>query len=458
MKTKFIFIALALLVAVGTAQGYIPTIEADTIFKGFDSGIVSGIVFANDGKSVIIIHDGQPVEIDVETRKIVREFEKVPNATSSATKLEYINLNKYLITTIKASELNGNKYFDGTIVWDYNTGKIVKTLQKMYFITNGEHNYIWNGVDGFLYDYDLSNFRKVDSIKLKSFNSYPEKTTWQHPVILPNTNKILFNVYLDRPDNYGGREFQGIQLYVVDFKTQEYKNIKFPDGKQQVYALIFKIATTETGKYYIIEKKQCQFMIYDSNLNFLYEIKYEDWPNLAGLEVAYAPMFINSFNDDHLIFEVNLNSNYYTDFKTICLNISEKKIYKYLALTGIHFDWEDNCFAKYDRLTNKLSLVNKSGLVGLFDAEITPVQEPRKTLSLEITYRNNQIEYFSDKTFLGETQILNLAGKVVCNLGVLEYTIGKNAIHSDLPLPNGIYIFLVKAESGNTSYKFMISR
>lgn len=459
MKTKLIFIAMALILAVGSASAYIPTIEADTIFKGFDSGTVTGIVFANEGKSVIVMHNAQPVEIDIETHKIVREFEAVPNATSLGSEMTYIKSKKYLTATIKASNLDGNLYFDGTIVWNYSNGKIIRYMQREYVISNDEHTYVWNKSEEIVYEYDQTNFTKIDSMKLKQMIKW-YLNTWQHPAIIPNTRKILFNIYLDRPDNYGNRTFEGTALYTIDFNTKEFTNIKNPNNIEVLGFMISKINFTENGKYLLIEKKieinQCQFMIYDSNLNFLYEIKYEDWPNLAGLEVAYAPMFINSFDDDYLIFGVNSDINDYTACKTICLNIAEQKVYKHLALTGINYDWDDNCFGKYDKLTNKLSLVNERGVVGLFDDEITPVKETSKPPSLEIKYRNNQLEFYSDKSFAGQTQIYDLAGKLVFDLGSQEFVNGKNIIPVEQTLSVGIYFLSIENGTEHVSGKFLV--
>ncbi|MEI6089243.1 MAG: T9SS type A sorting domain-containing protein [bacterium] len=447
MKAKFIFIAMASILSVGTVSAYIPTIEADTIFRGFASGTVSGIVFTNEGNNVIIMHDGQPVEIDVETRKILREFEAVPNPQAANPDMIIIKSFDYLIATIKSLEIDGKKDFVGSVIWDYNSGKIIKTMRTTYFIKNNGLTYMWNGYQGwnagknYIFKYDFTNFQNIDTMSLGVMYQLGGKVSLHIPAIVPYTDKILFSVDVLRDNNYGTYYSIGEYLYLLDFATKESKILKFTNTAPFSEKPFSKILVTETGKYYIAQVGDC--IIYDCNFNFLYEINPTDIKDLIGVEKVLEITPITSYFDDYLIINVRLSSQNIL----VCYNIAEKKIYKYLGFVGTGI---------YDRETNRLALVNKNGVVAIFDDEITPIKEIPKPPSLEIKYSNNQLEFYSDKSFAGLTQIFNLAGKLVLNLGSQEFINGKNIIPVEQSLSVGVYFFSIENGTEHVSGKFIV--
>jgi hypothetical protein len=90
MRTKYVLLLAAFIATVcATAvRAEIPIIQADTVFQGFPGGgSVSGIVFGPTGETVIVMHDSQPVEINIKTKQVVREFEKLQDSTNEGSGL-----------------------------------------------------------------------------------------------------------------------------------------------------------------------------------------------------------------------------------------------------------------------------------------------------------------------------------------------------------------------------------
>lgn len=443
MKAKFIFIVLALLSAVGTAKAYIPTIEADTIFKGFNSGPVSGIVFANEGRSVIVMHYNQPVEIDLETHQIVKEFEAVPNAKSSGTEMKFIKNFNYLIIEISSSLIDGKKDFVGSVIWDYNTGKIIKTMENNYFISNDEHTYMWAKSNGYIYEYDFAYFLTRDQLLLGVHN-LAAGATWLCNVIVPDSRKILFSVHAFRPDDYGGTISLGSLLELVDFGLKKVVNIPFTKETTITESSVEKILVNEIGKYYaILIGDKCFF--YDANLSFLYYLSIADLQSMLGFDKIDDLSAITTYLDNYLILNINIQNQYLT----ACYNIEEKKVYKYLGFNGI---------GTYCKETQKLALVNSKGVVAIFDDEITSVKESDKSSNPDITYSNNQLEVNSDNCFIGEAQIYDMEGKLVSVIGTKQFIIGKNIIQVEQILPSGIYILSITTDKEQISKKFIVDR
>lgn len=442
MKAKFIFIALALFFAVGTAQAYIPTIEADTIFKGFSSGVVSRLVFANEGKSVIVMRDGTPVEIDIETHQILREFEAVPNATSAAARMYFDKRCNYLTVEISSSLIDGKTNFTGTVVWDYATSKIIKTLKATYFFSNDEHTYMWNKSDGNIYEYDPDSFRKLDSSGFKIDYGWQCATTWQNPVNIPNTDQIVYDIYLDRADNYGGREFHGTLIYVIDFKTNQFREI-YPKTNTTIGSKISSIKTTATGKYSIVDRDACHYIFLDCNLNYLYEIKSDGWKESNGLIEGNNPFLNTTFGDDYALFNITTTQGR----KIACLNIAEKKVYKYLGFIGT---------AIYDRETKKLAVVNSKGVIALFDDEMTPVQETPKLTKNTIYYKEGTLVYETSESGKMDIVIVDYLGNTIWSQSEVYMNSGENRLPITTRLSNGVYFCIVKSLSGTQTYKFMV--
>ncbi len=101
-------------------------------------------------------------------------------------------------------------------------------------------------------------------------------------------------------------------------------------------------------------------------------------------------------------------------------------------------------------------LCNQSGVVALLNKNIVPVKEGLVTNESYLKFNNNQLEYYSDKSFIGESMIFDTTGKLVVNLGTQSFVIDKNIIQINQSLAIGVYILSLKSGTEQFSYKFIV--
>jgi hypothetical protein len=258
--TAVIIAALFLPSAGANAQPNVPIVQADTIFAGFGGGSVSGIVFGPTGETVILMHDAQPVEIDIKTKQVLREFEKVPNRTGGGGDMFTVRDKGKLFAVVRSSELYGIKDFAGEIVWDLESGKILETINGIKLLAeNDKDKYYFYGTNGTIKEYlgkfDIKTSKMVDSIYLPKTTEGAMYAQWGAIGIIPNTNKVL--LALNRYNEYtqGQKEYILAELYFLDFDTKKYTKIPIPYESGQKSSEITSITVSKTGTNNIITIK-----------------------------------------------------------------------------------------------------------------------------------------------------------------------------------------------------------
>jgi hypothetical protein len=432
----------------------IPIVQADTIYQGFGGGSVSGIVFGPTGETVILMHDAQPVEINIKTKQIVREFEKVPNNIGSGNSLIFIKDKNHFTAYVTSSELFGMKDFGGNVIWDYITGKIIKALQDVYLITDGIKYYSRCYSDNYTKEYiglyDLNTYKYIDSIYLPKTTDGAMYAQWGAIGIIPNSNKVLIGANRYNEFTQGQKEYLLSEIYLLDFDTKKFTKINIPYESGQKSSEIYQIKVSESGKYCIAEidlpSAGTEFFFYDQNLNYLYKLTKQDFINMTDILSVSINTIITTIEDDYLVFSIS--NDYLKRNRMAFYDIPNRIITKYLGFIGN---------GVYDKYCKKIGLyATILGLTGVFDLYTLPVKDISKIISPELVYSNNQLTYYSEKAFIGEPQIYDTTGKLILTLGTQPFVIGKNVININIPLNVGFYLLTIKDGTNQISYKFIV--
>jgi len=459
MRTKYVLLLAALLAIACAlpARTEIPIVQADTVFQGFGGGSVSGIVFGPAGETVIVMHDAQPVEININTKKIVREFEKVPNALNTGTGLFIIQEKGWICCNIQSSEFNGIKGFYGLVIWDYNTGQIINSKQPA-ITSNGKQFYtqIRNNDlhKQYFCRYDINNLSVIDSVEFDQGWFQGNQTRFSLGFgIVPNSNKVIIGVN----NKYPNGKSQRSSLYVLDFKTKQYISVEIPFEQGQDSSEIIEIKTSATGKYFVVSINlpfdQTAYLFYDKDFKFIFKesIKHLnslfDDPN-TDID-GWIPYFIN---DDYLISNVkawsvsNHNYLFYSDF----FDIGEKSTKKRLLL-----DWASEIVVR----DNAIAILFSSGKIALLNLEALQVEQNNiKPIEKSAEFQNGVLTINSEIAEKADINIIDYKGNIIYSIKGIFLTTGKNSVAIDFPLSNGIYFAIVKTLQGDYSYKFIVSR
>ncbi len=103
-----------------------------------------------------------------------------------------------------------------------------------------------------------------------------------------------------------------------------------------------------------------------------------------------------------------------------------------------------------------LLLCNQLGVIGYLNKNIVSVKDFSLSNDIFLIYNNNQLEYYSNESFTGESFIYDTTGKQVLNLGSQTFVIGRNTIQINQPLPIGVYLLTIKNDTNQFSYKFIV--
>jgi hypothetical protein len=103
-----------------------------------------------------------------------------------------------------------------------------------------------------------------------------------------------------------------------------------------------------------------------------------------------------------------------------------------------------------------LLLCNQRGALAYLNKFIVPVVDNKIPNENYITFSNNQLEYYSDKAFAGESMIYDTTGKLIVNIGTQPFISGKNIIRINKILPTGVYILTIKSSTEQISKKFIV--
>jgi hypothetical protein len=459
MRERLIKTAAILIAILGFAtvqmRAEIPIVQADTVFQGFGGGSVSGIVFGPTGETVIVIHNAQPIEINIKTKQIVREFEKVPNSPGSQP-LSFIDrARNYLGGTFYSTDYFGEPQISGGIIWDINTGKIIKKLPHITLLSDGikYYSYIIKNNKEYVGLFDINQFKFIDSVEFDQYwyNGEPGRTSAGFGII-PNSNKVLIGT--NGPNYHRGRS----KLYVLDFDTKQYTEIPIPFEPEQDSSEITSIKVSETGKYFVVtldylKNDQTGYFFYDKDFKFVYKetLKHltEIWNDPDKFVSYWVPTFIH---DDYLI----AGADYY--------NPIQKKHYQYTdyydiakALAIKRIDFYPSANINY--FNDKVGISNRLGSTILL-SEIALRVDENKISYLEKTaeYLNGNLTFNSEIAEKANIEIIDYKGNILYSKKEIYLTTGKNSFAIDFPMSYGIYFAIVKTTHCDFSYKFIVSR
>ena len=201
--------------------------------------------------------------------------------------------------------------------------------------------------------------------------------------------------------------------------------------------------------------KQIAFLHYGQSLEDVYiyiynlETKEKKYIRLDELSALFGIKFygigIPSFVDNNTIpFEISdLSDNHHYQ---ITWNITDNKIINYINLIyNQSIDLKDST----------VLVCNYFGVIGYLNKNKVPVKE-NKIETDYLSYRNNQLEYNSDKSFLGQMIIYDTTGKMILNLGSHYFVVGQNTIRVNQLLPTGTYILTIINGTEQISKKFIV--
>ncbi|MEI6091669.1 MAG: T9SS type A sorting domain-containing protein [bacterium] len=451
MRERLITTAAIFLAILGFAtvqmRAEIPIVQADTVFQGFGGGSVSGIVFSKEGSCIILNRVPQPAEIDIMTHQIIKEFEKVPNYTGGGGSFFGDDTKKIVGASINSSDLFGIKDFSGEVIWDAISGKIIQAIPNILLQKNGGnyYSYLRKSSKEYLGRFDINTFKFIDSIYLPKDIPGIGSAEWGAVGIIPNSNKVLVGV-----KRYIENTLYPAELYVLDFDTKKYTKIPIPYDAGYTSSSINQIVVSNSGKFKIIEVKlsgaNTAFFFYDQDNNFIYKMDNKDFINITDIQQITTNTIITAIEDDYLLF--CLYNNNISKYRMAFYNIQNRNVSKYLGFLGS---------GVYDETSQKIGLYGTIlGLTGIFDLYALPVKDISQIISPDLVYSNNQLEYRSDIAFIGESQIFDTTGKLIANLGLQPFIIGKNIIRINQPLMKGVYILTIKNGTEQSSYKFIV--
>jgi hypothetical protein len=447
IKTAAIFLAV-LGFATVQLRAEIPIVQADTVFQGFGGGSVSGIVFGPTGETVILMHDAQPVEINIKTKQIVREFEKVPNAQGDGSHTFIVNGFPYLVSSFNSSEILGIKNFAGDVVWDLNTGKILKVLPNIMLLTDGNMNKYFTYWNHNFCSYDFEKFKLKDSFNLDNIETY--HIEWRGYGIIPNSNKVLIGANRYTEFTPGQKEYKQAELYLMDFDTKEFTKIPIPYESWQTNAQISGISVSETGKYKIVSLNIFNVDYYyflDKNMNFLYKMTLSDFELLTNTDNIFNTALSLTLTDDYLIFYIS--SNDLKVRKMFSFDIQKKNILKYLSFIGTGL---------YNRTSQKIALYGILGITGIYSLEALPVQDNSQLNQMEnVQYKDSNLIINANLPERVDITITDYNGNLLHTQNDVFLQKGSNSIKINLPLANGIYFCVIKSIGGSNSFKFIVS-
>ncbi len=433
MRTKFGFLIAALLFAAFSqlrAELPAPLISVDTVFKIQTNGS-KGAVFLPDGNSVIMMCQDTPYLIDAKTWQVIRQFEyKAGEDTESPVVSKD---GKYLFARTNT----------GLAVWDIGTGKIIKYLRncvdyclspdgtKLYqTIINDKNN------TGVIRVYDMNTLTEIDvfcghdfwggeEIAISPDGQTLAVCVSHDPIGYEGDNINRSVILIDLKNKYGFTRIESMTPWITDMQFS-------PDGKNLTYK------HTETKRYIAIYDLANQKMnyIYDSDmikfLNAFFDFKH------CGLGRGY---FVNEntieFNfgsyDEPVSYEIIWD---------ITLN-KVKNLIKYGAKT-------------IDIKNNKILLCDPFGNLAQLDLGSISVKDEVIKNESYLQFSHNQLTFYSDKVFIGTSQVYDTTGKLISELGQQQFVIGNNTIRVNQTLPNGVYLLTIKNDNELISYKFIV--
>jgi hypothetical protein len=153
------------------------------------------------------------------------------------------------------------------------------------------------------------------------------------------------------------------------------------------------------------------------------------------------PAFLD--NNTMMFLVGDIVNNGYSSF---IWKIKESTVYKFIR----------NYPSSIDVNNGSILLCTARGAISILDSIIVSVNDNHSSNNDFLLYHNNQLEYYSDKSFIGQSIIYDTTGKMISNLGSQPFVIGKNIIRINQSLLKGVYILTIKNGTEQLSYKFVV--
>lgn len=441
-----LFSVIALNISPAKSQS-IRMIQADTIFKGYDSGETSSVKVINHGTSLIYNHAGKLYEMSAITYEPIREIkldESLPVVNFSVDE----NC-KYLIYNTTVDSI--------TIVANYNTGKTIKVLLGSYYMSK-DYLFLlyYNTARGNNYTVGISKFAKIafsnlaplDTFiyKFQVFGGFTPRLDGVRTIY--NQNKLIIG-------DGGIYSAQSYHVYsttwlIVDFEAGSVINVDV--GKAKRFSADYQnyLYLSKNGKYLVDIQynlgKEDYFFVYDSTHTYLYQI--------LGSEIKKL------INDQNLTF---VRNTMIIDDKYLLFSVEQKIMNKIIRRTLV-YDLEaqypirlidfDNYAYDYN---NKLIFSNKPGCLATLGLEQVPVLEDEKLSDdYSVTYTNNILFITSQESRNAAITILDMTGSIVFTQKGICVNTGINSLNLPNQLSCGIYFCIIQTKEATILRKFMV--
>ncbi|MEI6090364.1 MAG: T9SS type A sorting domain-containing protein [bacterium] len=417
--------------AVVKTQPNVPTINVDTLcdLSKTVQGEASGAFFLPDG-NIIVIKGDTPYIIDSKSGEILRTLDKSPIETALYPELSKDGTK--LLATVMGPKL---------AVWDVPTGKITYPIEKdiHYFCISPDGTKLYvtlpNKAEhpGLIAIYDMINFQEIETLTYYGLQS-------AYSIDISPDGQTLAVSVEKKP--YGSSDTQTNQVILINLNDKENYTVVEPAGAGFL-TMQFSPDGRRIASLYNDGNHTCIY-IYNLETKEKKYIKREELSTLFGFDVFGIgnPSFINEKVIMTAISNLSGSIRY-----CFTWNILENGVKNYIEFnTNRTIDFKDSL----------ILLCNQRGVIGYLNKTIVPVKDLSLPNENYLSYNNNQLEFYSDKSFQGSTQVFDLTGKMVAYLGAQAFVMGKNIIQINQPLAIGVYIFTIKSGTEQNSYKFIV--
>lgn len=443
-----LFSAIALNISPAKSQS-IRMIQADTIYKGYDSGETSSVKFINHGTSFIYNHSGKLYEMNALTYEPTREI-KLDN-TEPVTNFSVDENCKYIIYNTNVDTI--------TIVADYNTGKTIKTIRGRYYITK-DNLFIYYG-QGYVTDnvtYQFAKLRLYDlnsidtfKVKVKTYSTFTPKLRRVNSIYKTNTIIVGTGGHGYYRDGYDALT----SWYLLNFETDsmEYFDISTSQfDKKDINCSLF---VSNYAEYYAISQSfynspqndENQFLIYNSNFKYLFRILQSELRKLTNdinLKLIFNAKIID---EKYIVFGIEQTINNVVLHRLMIYDLEAEYPIRII-------DFDVNTF-DYD--SGKFIFSNKSGCLATLSLDQVPVLEVNKfSDDYSVNYSNNRLLISSQESKNADINILDITGSNIFTQKDICVNQGINSLNLNNQLSCGIYFCIIQTSEATISRKFMV--
>jgi len=430
MKTNLPFIIILVLSLTTTfqtkaqSQTDVPVIQVTDTLCNLTCGNVgtsTGVMFLPDGNSILAVWEGRPLIVDAYSGNIIRRLDSIPSSDVSNPKLSK-----------DGSKLIATRMGPKFEVWDISTGKVIKMsddiISRFCLSPDGTKLYCTKWKDesnqSVIAVYDMNNFERTETF-CNNFNAAGDIA------ISPDGQTLAVEVFKD-PENENDKKTT--QVILIDLKDKSNYTV-IETLEPSVYSIAFSPNGKNLAFAYVGQNPNIYICIYNLETKTNTYILKSEMEKLIGSDASFGnPLFLN---DDILIL-----SSAPSD---LTWSINENKFKKIINFNAICADVNGN----------KLLLCGHLGSLAILDFTKVNVQDKTIQNISNITYNNNQLRFYSEKTFVSDVQIFDLSGKTVFYLAPQSFVSGQNIVPIDKSLPAGVYIVVINNGSEQISRKFV---